>query len=160
MQKYEPLEVLSVSCQCAPHSLWQVPSIWGKQCQPPFPSQTLETMALNYQSTINLNIKKPRRTKEWMGLRKPEVCVTRWEVCRCRSVGSVMWAGCQFLTCREREWRVSEHLPAPISTLGVPHVPQLIPLYPREAGCQIWEGGAWVQKETKAGQTTISFDTF
>lgn len=34
------------------------------------------------------------------------------------------------------------HLHAAVCTLGVPRVPRLIPLYPREAGCQVWEGEA------------------
>lgn len=65
-----------------------------------------------------------------MGLRKPEVCDPLRSLQM--SIRRVCHAGRPpvFDMCREERGTNLNLLPAAVSTLRVPHVPQLIPLYP------------------------------
>lgn len=95
-----------------------------------------------------------------MGLRKPEVCDPLRSLQM--SVARVCHAGRLpvFDMCREERRADQDLLPSAASTLRVPHVPQLIPLYPREAGCQIWGGGGHEGRGRQKQDKHRSFDTF
>lgn len=149
MHKYEPLGSPFSLMPVCPSPCVTSAIYLGKQCQPFFPPQPQKQwLSITSQQQIRI-LKVIWVEKAWdvwasekfadveqSALSLPAACL--WHVEREREVGGTNL----------------DHLPEDSTTLWVPCVPQLIPLYPGEAGCQICEGGVWGAEGDKSRTNT------